>query len=104
MATYSLTYKGTLYKKGLFVLEKLNDDGMVFGEILLIIVCNNVVFFVVRENQAELLADLQVHAIAKEMDVVCIKADSLLDYVALPAYKLKGFSIIPLHHMPISDA
>lgn len=52
LAANEVIYKGTKYKKNMFVAIKQDDDGLHMGEIKLILIhCNDSVFFVVRRQR-----------------------------------------------------
>ena len=95
IVTDSVTYKGTIYKTGLFVLVRRVDEGLVVGEILLIVVHKSTVYFIVRENKVEILAGLHVNKLTGSLNAVCVTANSLLDYYPLPIYEVKGHLVIP---------
>lgn len=80
-----------------FVLQK-NDEGIMFGNIQLIIVHDNSnVYFVTKKSQSFCLVDQGVHCLkAQDQGYLCINQDSLLDYYPLPEYSLCGLSVIVL--------
>ena len=102
VATYSVTYKGTTYKKSMLVVVDQNDQGLVFGRILLIVVnLGHEIYFVTEKCQSVHLLEAGVHGLVNDIEqktYVCIQADKLLDYYPLPEYHINGLSLIPLHH------
>ena len=102
IAACSITFKGTVYKNGMFLPVKENEDGLVFGKILLIVVDRNKdAYFVTELCQSMYLVALGVHCIVGDNEkhaCVCIPAEKLLDYYCLPQYKINDLSLVPLHH------
>ena len=103
VAAYKIVFKGTEYKKGLFVVLDRNDDGLVFGRIeLLLAHCGSQIYFVVKKCQSLPLVELGVHSLIPEFsgkqDMVCVEAIKLLDYYPLPQYSIYNLSVISLHH------
>ena len=103
LIAYDVIFKGTAYKKGMFVAVEHNDRGFLFGRIELILVQNMAaIFFVMERCQSVPLVELGVHALLPEMseekDKSCIRAENLLDFYPLPAYKRHSLMVISLHH------
>lgn len=102
VAAHKVTFKGTTYKKDMFVVTGKHDEGLVFGRIKLILVLNDsVVHFITENYMAVRLVDQGVHCLnstPQETFFLCIKQENLLDYYPLPEYKVFGLSLIILHH------
>ena len=103
VAASSVVYKGTTYKKGLFVVLEKTEEGLVFGKIQLILVCTGtVVYFITETHQSLYLVELGCHCLISdnqdEKKIVCIEADKLLDYYPLAEYRSTGLSLVSLHH------
>ena len=99
LVSYSVTVKGTNYKKGLYLVLHRDDSGLVFGEIMEVLVQNEIeVFFIVKAFQSVFQFGLNVHCLDKSGEIECCKFDSLIDYYPLPGYEMKGQLYIPLHH------
>ena len=100
VACNSVTVKGTVYRKGMFVLLGNSDEELYFGKINLVIVHHDSVYFVTKKHTFVKLTDVGIYCelgVAKE-DYVCIKHEDLLDYYPLPAYKVFDLLLIALHH------
>lgn len=100
VACNSVTVKGTVYKKGMFILFGNRDEELYFGKINLVIVLHESVYFVTKKHTFVKLRDMGIYCelgVAQE-DYVCIKHEDLLDYYPLPAYKVYGLLLIVLHH------
>lgn len=61
LETVSVTYKGTTYRKGMAVLLNVNDIGFELGRIVLVLVSEEVVYFVCKKSQSVPALDLGVH-------------------------------------------
>ena len=81
---------------------KKNDDGFVFGRIELMLIQNCLeVYFVMEKCQSVPLVELGLHALVlqtEQTQMVCIKAEDLLDYYPLPAYRFHSVRVLSLHH------
>ncbi|KAK0144953.1 hypothetical protein N1851_016149 [Merluccius polli] len=100
VACNSVKVKGTVYKKGMFVLLGHNAEELYFGKINLAIVLQDSVHFVTEKHTFVKLTDMGIYCQLGEAqeDYVCIKHEHLLDYYPLPVYKLCDLSVIALHH------
>ena len=100
VACNSVTVKGTVYKKGMFVLLENKDEELYVGKINLVIVYQDSVHFVTEKYTFPKLIDMGIYCElgAASDDYVCIKHKDLLDYHPLPAYKVHDLSLIALHH------
>lgn len=107
-AASTITYKGTTYKKGLLVILHSHEQGFVFGKIKLVLINKNQEIFFITENYPSVyLVELGVYCLenqcAENRIFSCIPADSLLDYYPLPEYKIRGMSLVSLHHAPCTQ-
>ena len=80
----SVTYKGTTYKRGLLVVLDNNDEGLVFGKIVLILIHGgSTVYFITEIQQSVYLVELGLHCLVSDdldcRSCVCVQADHLLD-------------------------
>lgn len=100
VACNNVTVKGTVYRKGMFVLLGNNDEELYVGKINLIIVLHDSVHFVTEKHTFRKLRDMGIYCElgAAREDYVCIKHEDLLDYHPLPAYKVHDLSLIAPHH------
>lgn len=102
LAANEVIYKGTKYKKSMYIAIKQDDDGLHMGEIKLILIqCNDSVFFVVSRQKAVELVDkgvLLLTEIDKESNYICVKQEDLLDYYPLVQYKMNDLPVIIFHH------
>lgn len=98
LETASVTFKGTMYKRGMVVQQ--NDTGYMFGKIVLILINQSCVHFVVEQYQSVPVVDMGVHCLQNSNDAcyVCLTMDSLADYYPLPAYNQFGLHLIAMHH------
>ena len=103
VAVHNVPVKGTSYKKGMCVVLEKNDEGLVFGKIELILVCNSCVYFVTEKCQSDFLFDQGIYCpkMGSENPIsnyFCLHHARLLDYYPLPVYNMFGLSLIALHH------
>lgn len=97
-----VTIKGTQYKKGHYVVLGVCDNGLLFGEIQLMIVnpCTRV-YFIVQEHKSHLSKSLHVYSLLQNLtpnSVQCIDSSKLGSYVPLNGYKKGKSLLIPLKH------
>ena len=102
VASYKVTYKGTIYKKGFLVPIDQNEEGIVFGKIVLILVNEGYrVYFVAEKCQSVYFCQMGLTALLSKSEDhhnICILADKVLDYYPLPEYKSRSLLLVPLHH------
>ncbi len=102
VAANEVIYKGTKYKKNMYVALKQDEEGLHMGEIKLILIhCNDSVYFVVRRQQAVELVDLGIHFLTEtvqDSNYMCVKQENLLDYYPLAQYKMNDIPVIIFHH------
>lgn len=99
MVSNMVTYKGTLYKKGMILVHGVSEDALEFGKIMCIVIhLREKVYFVVQKCQSCVLAHLGLYCISEDNDVACICSDSLLDYHPLQEYRLCSTNVVTLHH------
>jgi len=98
--TPSVTFKGTLYKRGMTVVVDQNDTGYLFGKILLILINESNVHFVVQQYQSVPVVDLGVYCLQSnsEAQYTCLTIDKLADYYPLSVYNQFGLNLVALHH------
>ena len=97
----SVTYKGSNYRKGLYVVAYADQSKLVFGRIVVILVKDPHVYIVTENFLSVFLSDLGVYALNnKNPTFACVNADSLCDYYPFAAYQFKGEVVlhVPLHH------
>jgi len=72
------------------------------GEIKLILIhCNDSVYFVVRRQLAVELVDMGIHILTdtvQDSNYMCVKQENLLDYYPLAQYKKNDTPVIIFHH------
>lgn len=95
-----IQFKGTIYRKGLFLFAGQNESLLVFGEIEFVLIQgNNLVFFLVALHDSSFLPQLGVYALETASRCIqCINAEHLPDFYALPAYNTCGRKVIYLKH------
>lgn len=88
--TPSVTFKGTLYQRGMAVVVNQHDTGYKFGKIVLILTNQSCVHFVVEQHQSVHVLDLGVHCLQNSHNAhyECVSVDSLADYYPLATYNL----------------
>jgi len=98
--TPSVTFKGTLYKRGMTVVVDQNDTGYLLGKILLILVNEATVHFVVQQYQSVPVVDLGVYCLQSnsEAHYQCLTVEKLVDYYPLSVYNQFGLNLVALHH------
>ena len=96
--------KGTLYKKGSYVIIGKSEYGLLFGEIQFIIVTPAKVYLLIQEHEFMLSESLHVYIIpvfqvsATVISYNCVELSKLKDYYPLSAYKRGKNLMIPLKH------
>jgi hypothetical protein len=100
------TYRGTVYKHGMFVLLEETEDGFVAGKLLCMLVFEgSMLFCVVRKYDCiESLDSGSYYLMLNDSEhaVECINANDLLDFYPLNEYKKDNLSQIVLHHAVLS--
>lgn len=84
-----LTLRGTEYRKGQHIAIAKVEDGLTVGEIMLIVVRNDIdVYFVVRAIRCEHVSHFHVYRQLSHLndETVCISANEMLDYHPLCGY------------------
>lgn len=94
----AVVFKNTKYSKGMVVAVEVSDSGIIFGNIVLILLDQNRVLLVLEKHQSVKLVDVGVHYLTREEDYICVGIDSLIDYYPLPVYGFCGVSVVALHH------
>ena len=103
--TCAASYKGTLYKKDMFVLieRSSEDDSIIAGKIVLCLIENNSkLHFVVEKVRLQLDLNLGVHYVnyaSSSHD--CVAHDCLLDFYPLIEYVINSISFVTLKHQPL---
>ena len=96
------TYRGTLYKPGMFVVIREFDDGLLLGRLVLVLVHRgDTVYFVVEKCRAVRCLDmgtLCVEEFNDDHNIECLRYNQLLDYYPLVHYKKEFLTYIVLHH------
>jgi hypothetical protein len=95
-----VSLNGTLYKTDLFVLVSENEQGLVVGRIIFILIHDRALFLLVELHPCLYKSDIGVYVYtpADDSPLDCISVDSLLDALPLPLYVLNGLSVLPLRH------
>lgn len=94
-----IQYKGTAYKKGQFLVCR-DDECMKFGELLLILIQNDMsVYLLMDIHKGTLLSEYHLYSLSKDsLGLKCIRIDDLPDFYPLVSYILNGYQVIPLKH------
>ena len=99
---YEITVKGTTYKKGLYVvIGKCDNGGLLFGEVLFLVVApDSSVYFVVRVHKSVYCDEMHLYMIqiGEPHSYRCLSEAELLDYYPLVAYKRRNKLLVPLKH------
>lgn len=86
----AVVYKNTKYCKGLVVAVAHDDDGILFGKIVLILLHQNKVYLMLEKCESVLLIDVGVHWLTVLGQYMCVDIDSLADYYpSLSYYSIK---------------
>lgn len=98
-ASEEIEYKGTLYKRGQFLVTR-NVDSMEFGELLLIFLKHDtIIHFLMRVFIAEFLPDYHMYSVHKQSDTIqCVNISDLADFYPLSSYMINGHQVVPLKH------
>lgn len=97
----NIQYKGTSYKKGHFLVSK-NDESIEFGELLMILIQRDAVYFVIDVYKTDYHSEYHLYSVTKSMELQCIHINDLVDYYPLPSYVTNGLQVIPLKHGVLS--
>lgn len=99
IASIEVEYKGTIYKKGHFLVSK-NDETMEFGELLIVLVKNDTeVYFVMTVHKADYHSEYHLFSVKKCCAMLlCLKISDLVDFYPLTSYVVSGHQVIPLKH------
>lgn len=99
--SHDVVIKGTQYKRGQYVPLSKYEDGLVFGEIKLIILnpCTQV-YFLVKEFRSQLSREMHVYTVVLNStpSFHCVDSTHLLDYYPLNAYRRGSSLLIALRH------
>lgn len=85
----------------MYVALKQDEEGLHMGEIKLVLVhCNDSVYFVVRRQLAVELVDMDIHFLTEtaQSNYMCVKQENLLDYYPFVQYKMNDLPVIIFHH------
>ena len=92
-----MSYKGTLYKKGQFLVT--GKDSVDFVELGLILLKNDTVYFVVSTYKTVFLPHFHMYSVKKETEeMCCLHIYELADFYPLPSYWKDGYQLVPLKH------
>lgn len=95
-------YRGTLYKKGQFLVTN-NMDSVEFGELALVLMKDEVVHFLLRRFVAEFIPEYHLHELENHTEVMpCVKINDLADFYPLTSYVMNEKLVIPLKHSVMS--
>lgn len=96
-------YKGTLYKKGHFLLSK-NEESVEFGELVIILIQHDTtVYFVMDTHEADYHSEYHLYSVTKQNTrLLCLNINDLVDFYPLMPYILNGQQFIPLKHSVLS--
>lgn len=95
-------YRGTLYKKGQFLVTN-NMDSIQFGELALILIKDEVVHFLLRKYVAEFIPAYHLHELKNQTEIMhCVKINDLADFYPLTSYMMNEKRVIPLKHSVMS--
>ena len=103
--TFELTYRGTLYKKGQYLVLGASATGLLFGEVLFMIVHENRLYFMVYIHDSVFDPNLHVYAVhpGNNRSPKCFESDKIADYCPLSAYGRRNALLIPLKHAVSCD-
>lgn len=92
-----MSYKGTLYKKGQFLV--IGKDSVNFVELGIILLRNERIYFVVSKYRTVFLPHFHMYSIKKEQEeMCCLNIYDLADFYPLPSYWKDGCQFVPLKH------
>lgn len=97
-------YRGTSYKKGLFLVLK-NGEWTEFGELLIILIQNDAaVYFVMEMYKADYHSEYHLYTVIKQSTrVQCLSSNDLVEFYPLSSYIVNGYQFIPLKHSVLSE-
>ena len=104
LISYNVTFRGTTYRKGDYlVIGKEDDiiDMVIFGEVIFCVKNSNPdIFFLVRVHQSQFNSALHVYSLTckDRENYKCVSQKSLLDYYPLSPQRFDGQSVISLKH------
>lgn len=95
--TVEMSYKGTLYKKGQFLVT--GRDSVNFGELGLILIKNDTIYFIVSIYNTEFIPYFHMYSVKKDNEeMCCLNINDLADFYPLPSYWKDGYQLVPLKH------
>lgn len=99
-----ILYKGTSYKKGYFLVSK-NEEYMEFGELLIILIRNDLpMYFVMDLHKAKYHSEYHLYSVTKQSTgLKCLHINDLADFYPLPSCMVDGYQVIPLKHSMLSN-
>lgn len=98
LASTEILWKGTLYRKSLFICIGPCMPAE-FAQIELMLIMDKKVYFLVTPHGSSYLQELGLYEIHTACpDMRCIDGEQLLNYYPLPAYALCGTRVISLKH------
>lgn len=101
--TVEMMYKGTQYKKGHFLVTG-GSDSVEFGEVVLILIKNDSVYFLVSVHVTEYHSQYHLHSVRKEKEKMqCVNIIDLIDFYPLTSYMKYGYQMVPLKHSVLSQ-
>lgn len=95
-----ITFRGVKYKKDMFVVISRDENQLVFGKIIFLLIVNNIIYFVVQCLESCHCPKTNLFFIKKdqELKVQCLSYFNILDYYPLHGYIHHNDIIIPLKH------
>ena len=92
-------WKGTQYKKGLFLCLN-QSEALEFGQIeLMLVMPDQHVYFIATPHDVSYMPAFALYEVKQaRQSMKCWKPDKKLDYYPLPVYKLCGTRVISLKH------
>lgn len=100
-----VVYKGTEYRKDMFVVLARQECLLKFGQIMLILIINEQIYFAVAIKTAlyEASNTFILNNNNEQENIICVHVTNLLDYYPLDKYEIKEKSIIVLKHAVLDD-
>ena len=95
-----VTYDGTMYRKGMYVVLDDNENNPILGCIKIVLVQENVnVFLVVAKHTSFLLPEFGILGVnTQDIETLCVSLSELHDYYPLPMYSFRSDCVLTLHH------
>jgi hypothetical protein len=103
LVSEEITFKGTCYKKGLYVIISALEESFTVGSIVLIFVKNEQPNFLVAVRDCTHFNKMGLIKIEASYGLECYHYSAVADYHPLPSYTENGQEFLILKHVPFIE-